>query len=57
MFADADLLGVPHVVVVGDKGLSKGVVEYRRRRTGNSQEIELNEIEGFIVAQVSGADH
>jgi prolyl-tRNA synthetase len=57
MFADADLLGVPHVVVVGDKGLSKGIVEYRQRRTGDSQEIELNEIEGFIVAQLSGANH
>jgi len=32
MFADADLIGVPHRVVVGDKSLDKGLVEYKNRR-------------------------
>jgi prolyl-tRNA synthetase len=31
MFADADLIGIPHRVVIGDKGLSRGVVEYKHR--------------------------
>ncbi len=31
MFADADLIGVPHRIVVGDKGLANGQFEYKRR--------------------------
>ncbi len=52
MFADADLLGIPHQIVVGDKGLAKGVIEYRQRKTGDSQEIELDDIESFINTQI-----
>ncbi len=52
MFADADLLGIPHQIVVGDKGLAKGVLEYRQRKTGDSQEIELDDIESFINTQI-----
>ena len=32
MFADMDLIGIPHRIVVGEKGLAKGVVEYKGRR-------------------------
>jgi prolyl-tRNA synthetase len=52
MFADADLLGIPHQIVVGAKGLEKGLLEYRLRKTGESQEIELDEIELFITEQI-----
>jgi len=52
MFADADLLGIPHQIVVGDKGLAKSVIEYRQRKTGDSQEIELDDIESFINTQI-----
>jgi len=51
MFADADLLGIPHQIVVGERGLEKGIVEYRDRKTGDSREIALDEIVQFIVAQ------
>ena len=54
MFADADLLGIPHQIVVGERGLEKGIVEYRDRKTGDSRELALHEIVQFIVAQ-SGA--
>jgi len=37
MFADAELLGIPHVLVVGDRGLDSGVIEYRRRGQDNSE--------------------
>ncbi len=43
MFADAELLGIPHVLVVGDRGLDNGIVEYRRRGQGNS-EIALDQV-------------
>ncbi len=43
MFADAELLGIPHVLVVGDRGLDSGVIEYRRRGQDNS-EIALEKV-------------
>jgi prolyl-tRNA synthetase len=57
MFADAELLGIPHVLVVGAKGLGNGIVEYRQRSTGDSQEIPLDEIESFINAQLESANN
>jgi prolyl-tRNA synthetase len=45
-FADADLLGLPVRLVVGSKGLSRGVVEWRDRRTGVEREIDI----GGVVA-------
>lgn len=41
MFADADLIGIPHRFVIGDKGLAKGVVEYKRRDAQSALEIPL----------------
>jgi prolyl-tRNA synthetase len=40
-FADADLVGVPVQVVVGAKGLARGVVERKERATGVRDELEL----------------
>ncbi|HEX7036439.1 MAG TPA: proline--tRNA ligase [Pseudomonadales bacterium] len=35
-FADADLIGIPHRVTIGDRGLKDGVLEYHDRRTGET---------------------
>ncbi|HSH27997.1 MAG TPA: proline--tRNA ligase, partial [Wenzhouxiangella sp.] len=43
MFADAELIGIPHQLVIGDRGLDKGIVEYRRRG-GDNEDIPLDEI-------------
>ncbi len=51
MFADADLLGIPHQVVVGDRGLANGVVEYRNRRSGDTAEVNIADIGAHIAAQ------
>jgi len=48
MFADAELIGIPHVLVVGDKGLDAGIVEYRRRG-GEQREIALDEVGAFAL--------
>lgn len=40
-FADADLLGMPTQLLVGAKGLAKGVVERKNRRTGDRDELQL----------------
>ncbi len=39
MFADADLIGVPHRIVVGERGLDAGTLEYKARSADNSSEI------------------
>ena len=38
-FADADLIGIPHRIVIGDRGLQNGVVEYKDRRIGENKEL------------------
>ena len=43
MFADAELIGIPHVLVIGEKGLDNGIVEYRRRG-GDEGEIPLEDV-------------
>lgn len=44
LFADADLIGIPHRLVVGEKGLAKGTVEYKSRRSGKLIELGLDEL-------------
>ncbi len=44
MFADADLIGIPHRLVLGERGLDAGMVEYRRRQDAASITVELSQI-------------
>lgn len=39
MFADADLIGIPHRITVGERGLDKGVFEYKHRRDAEARDI------------------
>ncbi|MCA1778063.1 MAG: proline--tRNA ligase, partial [Xanthomonadaceae bacterium] len=48
MFADAELIGIPHVLVIGEKGLDNDIVEYRRRG-GESSEVRVSEVENFAL--------
>ncbi len=41
-FADADLLGIPVRLVIGAKGLARGVVEWRSRATGDEREVGID---------------
>jgi prolyl-tRNA synthetase len=43
-FADADLIGVPMQIVVGAKGLAKGIVERKDRATGTRDDVPIAEI-------------
>jgi len=47
-FADADLLGMPTQLVLGAKGLAKGVVERKDRRTGERDEVALEAVVGVL---------
>jgi len=48
MFADADLLGITHRLVIGEKSLDKGEVEYKNRRADNAENVAENDIITFI---------
>ena len=41
MFAEMDLIGIPHRLVISERGLKNGTVEYRNRRTGNNADYPL----------------
>ena len=48
-FADADLLGIPVRLVVGAKGVARGIVEWRSRATGEERELALDgPVEAFV---------
>ncbi|MEW8267050.1 MAG: proline--tRNA ligase [Candidatus Thiodiazotropha sp.] len=53
MFADMELIGIPHRIVVGEKSLDEGKVEYRGRRETENSFIPLDEIVGFLSARSS----
>ena len=43
-FADAELIGIPHRVVIGDRGLKQGLYEYRHRRDAESRDLKREEV-------------
>jgi prolyl-tRNA synthetase len=47
-FADMELIGIPHRIVIGDKSLNEGVIEYKHRRTGEAKNISQGEIHDFL---------
>ena len=52
-FADADLLGVPTQLVVGSKGLARGIVERKVRATGERDEVALGEVVAAVALGAS----
>ncbi len=52
MFADMELIGIPHRVVIGEKNLDQGLVEYKARRGGDSRTIAGDEIVAFLRDQL-----
>ena len=51
-FNDSELLGVPTIVVVG-RGLARGVVEVKDRRTGEREDVAVDEVVERLAAEVS----
>ncbi len=52
MFADAELIGIPHRLVLGERGLDAGKIEYKGRRDRENQDVALDEVVGFIKARL-----
>jgi prolyl-tRNA synthetase len=53
MFADWELIGVPHRVTIGDKGLKDGVAEYQHRRDEAATRVPVGEIAAFVKAKLA----
>ncbi|MCB1736866.1 MAG: proline--tRNA ligase [Gammaproteobacteria bacterium] len=52
MFADLELVGIPHRVVLGDRGLDNGMAEYKGRRDAEAQEVPLATLVDFLRERV-----
>ena len=50
-FADADLVGIPHRLVVGERGVKEGKAEYRHRQTGGEEQVGLPDVLDFLRAR------
>ncbi|HEB96141.1 MAG TPA: proline--tRNA ligase [Sedimenticola thiotaurini] len=55
MFADMELIGIPHRVVVGERGLDEGTVEYRARSDSDNRMIPLDRITALLQEQLADA--
>ena len=53
MFADMELIGIPHRVVVGERGLDQGQVEYRARGDADNQMLPLAGFVEYIRARIA----
>jgi prolyl-tRNA synthetase len=48
MFADWELIGVPHRVVISDRGLKEGQLEYQHRRESQATQVPATEVLAFL---------
>jgi prolyl-tRNA synthetase len=51
-FADQELMGIPHRLVVGDRGLDKGELEYKERRDNDATMVPADQILDFLGERV-----
>ena len=52
MFADIDLIGIPHRLVIAKRGLDKGIVEYKQRRESEARELPLAQVLNQLQALI-----
>lgn len=53
-FADMELIGIPHRIVIGDRALAEGNIEYKHRSDEESQLVPRDDIMGFLDQQLAG---
>ena len=49
MFADMELIGIPHRVVVSERGLSAGTFEYRGRRDSEARQLSRADVVNLLL--------
>jgi prolyl-tRNA synthetase len=55
MFADLELVGIPHRVTIGDRGLKDGNVEYQARRDTKATPVAVDAIDAFLAERMKAA--
>ena len=53
MFADWELIGVPHRVTIGDRGLKEGFVEYQHRRDAQPTQLAMDKVSGHLISALA----
>ena len=53
MLADIELIGIPHRLVIGDRGLESGTLEYRSRRATENEHIAIDQLDDFIAQTIN----
>ena len=52
MFADLELIGIPHRIVIGDRGLKEGNVEYQGRKEAQTQSVALQDVSKLVQSKL-----
>ena len=52
-FADMELIGIPHRIVVSERGLADGSLEYKNRRDSDSQQVAIADLPDFLAARIA----
>ena len=55
MFADMELIGIPHRIVIGERSLARNVVEYRHRTGSEECELSLDSLVGELGRRLEGS--
>lgn len=55
MFADMELIGIPHQIIIGERNLDEQAVEYKNRRGGEKEKLTINECVAVLTAKVSAS--
>ena len=54
MFADMELIGIPHRITIGDRGIKEGKVEYQHRRDAAATSLPLADAAAAVIAKLQG---
>jgi prolyl-tRNA synthetase len=55
LLADQELIGIPHRVVIGDRGLKEGVLEYQHRRDAQATKVPAAEVAKLVAGKLADA--
>ncbi|MEH6543259.1 MAG: proline--tRNA ligase [Porticoccaceae bacterium] len=53
MLADVELMGIPHTLVIGDRGLDNNTLEYKHRASGTKTDIDANNVIDFLREKIA----
>jgi prolyl-tRNA synthetase len=53
MFSDMELIGIPHCIILSDKGLDEGIVEYKARTSKENQVVPFAELMAFLKTKLA----